>query len=95
MSGKYNQKPLYHAKQSVRDALKTASKRETQKTAEATSDLIGNKIANKIAKVSNNSQQNNSETVTNGPDKEKPKERYISPKRKTKIYLKFEINIII
>ena len=79
-----NQKPLYRAKQSVRGVLKTASKRENQKTAEATSDLIGNKIANKIAKVSNNSQQNNSETVTNGPDKEKPKERYISPEERQK-----------
>ena len=39
--------------------------------------------------VSNNSQQNNSETVTNEHDKEIPKERYISKKiliGKTKKY---------
>ena len=47
-------------------------------TAKATSHLIGNKIADKISKVSKNSQQNNSETVTNEHDREKPKERYIS-----------------
>ena len=41
--------------------------------------MIGNKITNKITKVSKNSQQNNSETVTNKHDKEIPKERYISP----------------
>ena len=40
-------------------------------TAEASSGLIGNKIANRITKVSKNSQQNNSETVTNEHDKEK------------------------
>ena len=33
-------------------------------------DLIGNKIANKILKVSKDSQQNNSETVTNEHDKD-------------------------
>ena len=32
-------------------------------------DLIGNKIANKIKKVSKDSQQNNSEAVTNEHDK--------------------------
>ena len=31
-------------------------------------------------RVSRNSQQNNSETVTNDSDKEIPKERHISPK---------------
>ena len=54
-----------------------------QKTAEATGDLIGYKIA-KMAKVSKNSQQNNSETVTNEHDKEIPKERYTSSKKKDK-----------
>ena len=38
-----------------------------------------------MAKVSRNSQQNNSETVTNKHDKEIPKERYISPEEKQKI----------
>ena len=35
--------------------------------------MTGNKIANRITKVSKNSQQNNSETVTNEHDKEIPK----------------------
>ena len=44
---------------------------EYQKTAEATGDLI----ANKTTKVSKNSQQNNSEIVTNENDKKIPNER--------------------
>ena len=39
----------------------------------------------KITKVSKNSQQNNSEIVTNGNDKGMTKERYIS-RKKTKNY---------
>ena len=62
-------------------ALKTISRRVIQKTAETTGDLIRNKIANKITEVSRNSQQNNSETITNENDKEIPKERYISPEK--------------
>ena len=85
MSGKYSKKLLDHAKQSAIDAFKTASKREIKKTAEATCNLIDNKIANKITKVSKNSQQNNSETVTNEHDKEIRKERYISPEERTEI----------
>ena len=61
VSGKYNQKLLYHAKQSTTDALKTTSNKAIQKTAEATGNLICNKIANRITKVSKNLQQNNSE----------------------------------
>ena len=56
-----------------------------QKAAETTDDLIGNKIANKFLGVSNNSQQNNSETVTNEYDKEIPKERCISPEERQQI----------
>ena len=41
--------------------------------------MIGNKIAHRITKVSKNSQQNDSETVTNNHDKEVPKESHISP----------------
>ena len=68
------------------DGLKTTLKRVIQKTAKATDDLTRNlKIANKIIKVSRNSQQNNSETVPNGHDKEIPKERYISPEERQKI----------
>ena len=82
LSSKYCQKILHHAKQSATDTFKTASKRVIQKTAEATGDLIGNKIANKITKGSKDSQQNNSETVTNDHDKEIAKERYISPEKR-------------
>ena len=39
----------------------------------------------KITKVSKNSQQNNSEIVTNRNDKKMTKERYISPKERQKI----------
>ena len=38
----------------------------------------------KITKVSKNSQQNNSETVTNENDKEIPKERYTSLEERQK-----------
>ena len=72
--GKYGQKLLDHAKQSTIDTFKTTSKRVIQKATEATGDLIGNKLANRIPKYSNNAQQNNSETLTNEYDKEKPKE---------------------
>ena len=56
-----------------------------QKTAGATDDLIGNKIGDRIIKVSQNSQQNNSEAVTNENDKELPKERYISIEERQKV----------
>ena len=76
LSGKYSpgmlamrQKLLENAKQSATDAIKTSSKRVIQKTAEASGDLTGNKIANRTTKVSKNSQQNNSETVTNEPER--------------------------
>ena len=39
----------------------------------------------KITKVSKNSLNNNSETVTNKNDKEIPKKRYISPEERQKI----------
>ena len=47
--------------------------------------MIGNKIIDKITKVSKNSQQNNSEIVTNENDKEMPKERYTSLEERQKI----------
>ena len=58
---------------------------EYQKAAEGTSYFIGNKIADKITKVSKNSQQNNSETVTNEHDKDIHKKIYISPEVRRKI----------
>ena len=56
------------------------------KTIEATGDLIGIKTANKITKISTNSQQYRSETVSNdteniGLDREISKEGYISRKK--------------
>ena len=85
LSGKYSQKLFDPAKQTATDAFKTTSKRTIQKTAEPTGNLIGNKIANRTTKVSKNSQQNNSETVTNERCKEIPKERYISPEERQEI----------
>ena len=82
LSGKYRQELLDHTKQSATDAFKTASKRAIQKTAETTGDLIGINIANRITKVLKNSQQHNSETVTNEHDKEISKEIYISPEER-------------
>ena len=64
--------------------FKTASKREIQKTAEPTGDSIGNKTANKFAKISDTSQQNNLEIITNEHEKEISKERYMSVKKRQK-----------
>ena len=85
LSGKNSQKFIDHAKQSAADALKTSSKRVIQKIAEATGDLIVNKIADKITKVSENSQENNSKTVTNEHDKKILKEIYITSKERQQI----------
>ena len=82
---KYSHTLLDYVKQSAADAFKTASKGAIQKTPEATGDLTDNKIADKITKGSKNSQQSNSETVTKENDKEKPKERYISPEKRQEI----------
>ena len=70
LSGIYSQKLFDHAKKSAIDALTKSSKRVIQKTAESTSDFITNKIADRITKVSKNSWQNYSETVTNEHDNE-------------------------
>ena len=76
-------KILNHAKQSVRDALKTTSQRVIQKTVEATGDLISNKIYDKVTKVSKSSQKNNSETVINDYDKKHlKKDIYLKKDRK-------------
>ena len=53
-------------------------KRSNSKKAEATGELIANNITNKMTRVPKNTQQNNSETVTNDNDKEIPKKRYIA-----------------
>ena len=64
---------------------------EYQKAAETTSDFIDNKIT----KVSQNSQPNNSETVTNEYDTEIPKERYIVPEERQNISDNLRLNIIV
>ena len=51
---------------------------EYQEIADATDNLVASKIANEVTKVSRSSRQNNSETIMNKHDKEKPNERYIS-----------------
>ena len=48
---------------------------------------------NKIIKVSKNSQQNKSETVTNEHDKEIPKERYVSPQERQKIIAELRLRL--
>ena len=58
-------------------------------------NLIDNIIADWIVKVSKNSQQSNSETVTNENDKKIPKQRYISPEKRQKIIDKLILNIVI
>ena len=74
-----HQKILDHAIKSGTDTLKNFSERVIQKTAEETGDLIDTKIASKITKVSKNSQQINSEAVTNEHAKEIPKGKYVFP----------------
>ena len=56
--------------------------------------MNGNEVASKITKVSKNSQENNSERVTNENDKETPKERYISSEERPKILDNLIFNII-
>ena len=46
--------------------------------------MIDNKIGIRITNFSKNSQQNNSENVTNESDKEMPKKRYIFRKKDRK-----------
>ena len=66
-------------------------------------NLIDNKIADvvaksyygRITKVSKNSKQNYSETVTIENDKEIPKKRYISPEERQKIIDKLIFNITV
>ena len=56
-----------------------------EKLAEAIDDLIGDKIADRITRLSKNSQQNNSETVTDDYDKAVTKKRCMYPKERQKI----------
>ena len=47
----------------------------------------------KITKVKKNSEQNNSETVTNEHDKEIPKERYLSPQERQEIIAELRLRL--
>ena len=47
--------------------------------------VIDNKIADRITKVTKTLPQNNSETITNEHDKEKSKERHVSPEERQEI----------
>ena len=67
-------------------------KRAIQKIAEATGDFLSNNVAERITKVSKNSQQNNSEILTNEHDKEILKERYVSPEERQEIIDELRLN---
>ena len=85
LSNKYGQKPLYSAKKSTMDVIKTASKRAIQKTAEAIGDLIGNKIADKIISASKKPNNNNNDNNNEDLEIMAHKKRYISPEQKQQI----------
>ena len=90
-------KLLDHGKQFATDSFNTVSKRQFKKQQkQLTDNKFANRILKffkksqqnyledyqKITKVSKNSQQNNSETVTNENDEEIPKERCNNGKSK-------------
>ena len=87
MRNKYGQKFADTAKKSATDALKTASKRAIQKTFEEPGDLVGNKIADKSTSASKKSlkKPRDEESSSTEANKEIPKERYISPKKRQQI----------
>ena len=60
-----------------------------------TSDVVAQSYDHIITKTSKNSQQDNSETVTNTNDKEMSKEIYISPEERQKIIDNLNVNIIV
>ena len=60
-----------------------------------TSDVVAQSYDHIITKTSKNSQQDNSETVTNTNDKEISKEIYISPEERQKIIDNLNVNIIV
>ena len=85
LSSKYSQKLFDHAEQSATDAFKTAWKRASKKITDTTGDLIGNKIANKITKVSKLHHKIVQWDFKAVFDWERPKERYLSPKKRQKM----------
>ena len=84
LSSKYGKKLLDSAKKSTTDAIKTVSKVAIPKTGGATRDLIGNKIADKITSVSKKSKKPENNEAND--KSETPKERYITPEKKTTNY---------
>ena len=97
LGNKYSQKSLDSAKhetkvakKSTTDPIKSSSKRAIQKPAEATGDLIGTKIAEKLTSVwkelhLKKISQIVLKIVEN--ELEKPKERYISPEKGSKLLM--------
>ena len=53
--------------------------------------MTGNKIAKKTTKLSKNSKQNHSETVTNKHDKEIYKDKYLCPEKRQEIIDKLRL----
>ena len=58
-------------------------------------DVVAKPHDSRIIKVSKNSQQNNSETISNKNDEKLPKERYISPEERQKVIDNLIFNIIV
>ena len=81
MSNKYIQKLLDHAKKFYSRCNKNYFKRAIQKTAKATGDLTANKNADQSKSSSKKYSKNNLNEANN--EIEAPKERYISPEKKT------------
>ena len=79
----------HFAKTIVSHAIKTASKKVIQSTAEGTVNLTGNKIANKINVSKKSSKELHSQ---NEDELEIPKERYISPEKRTNLFNKLLMN---
>ena len=83
LNNKCGLKLIDSAKKSATDAFKITSKRAIQNTAEATGDLTGNKIVDKITSYS---KKPANEPHSNDVSNEIPKERYISPLERQKMF---------
>ena len=94
MSGKYSPKRFDHAKKSAIDALKTSSIRLIQKQQKQIVIWLMIKLLIKSQTFQKKSQLNQSRSVKNEHDKEKPKERYISPEERQQVIDKLRLKII-
>ena len=83
-NSKYGKKLTDTAIKTGKDFATIACKKIVHKSAEAAGDLIGNKIADKIKSAPKKS--HNEEIQSIEVHNEISKERYISPKKKTKNY---------